>query len=85
MAVLGISTDRPASQKKFVDKGGLPFPMLCDTDGTLTAAVGARGFGGFAKRVSFALDTDGRVSHTFGKVRPAGHAREVLEVLEALD
>ena len=80
--MLGISTDKPASQKKFVDRGGLPFPMLCDTDGTLTAAVGARGFGGFAKRVSFVLDAEGRVAHAIGKVRPAGHAREVLELLD---
>ena len=42
-AVLGISPDEPAKQKKFDDKYSLGFPLLSDTDHAVAEAYGAWG------------------------------------------
>src|SRR5262249_22154654 len=38
--ILGVSRDGVASHAKFSDKFGLPFPLLADVDGKLSAAYG---------------------------------------------
>jgi len=43
IAALGISPDKPASQKKFDDKYSLSFPLLSDADHAVAAAYGAWG------------------------------------------
>src|SRR5215204_4683359 len=42
-AILGISPDAPAKQKKFDDKYGLGFPLLADTEHTVAEKYGAWG------------------------------------------
>ena len=42
-AILGISPDKPAKQKKFDDKYGLGFPLLADTDHAVAEAYGVWG------------------------------------------
>jgi len=39
--ILGISSNIPFSQKTFADSLGLPFPLLSDTDATVTHLYGA--------------------------------------------
>ena len=41
IAILGISVDDAFSQKTFADSLGLPFPLLSDTDATVTHLYGA--------------------------------------------
>jgi len=43
VAVVGISPDPPARQKKFDDKHGLGFPLLSDPDHKVARAYGAWG------------------------------------------
>ncbi|MFM8383284.1 MAG: thioredoxin-dependent thiol peroxidase, partial [Actinomycetota bacterium] len=40
VAIVGISPDLPAKQKKFADKFDLPFPLLSDPDHTVSEAYG---------------------------------------------
>jgi peroxiredoxin Q/BCP len=86
--VLGVSPDSISSHQKFKQKYRLPFPLLADTDHRVAAAYGAWGeksmygrkYQGIL-RTTFLIDPEGRIARVFEKVRPAGHAAEVLATL----
>jgi peroxiredoxin Q/BCP len=86
--VLGVSPDPVPSHQKFKRKYQLPFPLLADTDHKVASAYGAWGqksmygrkYQGIL-RTTFLIDGDGRITKVFEKVRPAGHAAEVLAAL----
>ncbi|WP_425511260.1 thioredoxin-dependent thiol peroxidase [Pseudomarimonas salicorniae] len=88
IAVFGVSADSSASHAKFVAKYGLNLPLLADPEHKLLEAYGVwtekslygRKFMGIV-RSTFAVGADGRVSHAWPKVKPAGHAEEVLAAL----
>lgn len=77
--VLGVSFDTPASNAAFVEAEGFPFRLLSD-DGSLAYAVGAAQEGGpkYAKRISYLVGPDGKVTKAYGTVVPADHAKQVL-------
>lgn len=81
---MGISSDKPARQKKFVEGSCLSFPVLCDGDGSVLRAYGVRGFLGWAKRISFLIDAEGIVRKVYTRVSPTSHADEVVADLRAL-
>ncbi|NLG64551.1 MAG: peroxiredoxin [Actinobacteria bacterium] len=77
--VIGASGDKPATNERFARKHGLRYPLLCDTDYSLSTAFGvARPRVGVAKRTTFLLEADGRVSKVYPKVTAKGHAAQVL-------
>ena len=86
--VLGVSPDSVASHEKFRDKYALPFPLLADEDHAVAEAYGVWGeksmygrtYQGIL-RTTFVIDPAGRIARIFEKVKPKGHAREVLEAL----
>ncbi|MBI4043707.1 MAG: thioredoxin-dependent thiol peroxidase [Candidatus Diapherotrites archaeon] len=87
--VLGVSPDSADSHKKFSEKHDLTFPLLVDKDLALCKAFGAWGeksmygrkyFG--VLRTTFIIDTRGRIARVFEKVKPEGHALEVLAALK---
>jgi peroxiredoxin Q/BCP len=89
--VLSVSPDPVASHGKFKAKFKLPFPLLADTDHAVAGAYGVWGeksmygrkyFG--ILRTTYLIGPDGRVARVFEKVRPKGHAAEILEALAAL-
>jgi peroxiredoxin Q/BCP len=87
-AVLGISKDKPALQKKFKDKYQLPFPLLCDESTEVQKAWGVWGEKNmYGKKVmgtvrtTVLLGPDGKVEKVFPKVKVDGHVAEVLESL----
>ena len=89
--VLGISPDDAASHAKFRRKRRLPFPLLADTDHAVASRYGAWGekqmFGVKYRgilRTTFVIDGAGTIRHVFERVRPKGHAAQVLEVLRTL-
>jgi peroxiredoxin Q/BCP len=82
--VVGISADRPKAQSRFAERLELSYPMLCDPEGEVLRAYGVRGIAGYAKRVSFLLDAEGRIQKVYPKVSPSKHAAEVLEDLKEL-
>ena len=86
--VLGISADTPEKQAKFKEKFGFPYPLLADVDHTVAEAYGVwkeksmygkKYFG--IERTTFLIDTSGKIAKIFHKVKPAGHAEEVLQAL----
>ena len=87
--MLGISKDSPKAQKKFKDKYSLPYTLLADEEKKLCEAFGVlkeknmygrKTLG--IERTSFLIDEQGRVARIFSKVKPEGHAEEVLAAMK---
>jgi peroxiredoxin Q/BCP len=86
--ILGVSPDGVQSHEKFKAKFKLPFPLLADLDHRVAEKYGVWGeksmygrkyFG--ILRTTFLIDETGRIAKVFEKVKPKGHAQEVLEAL----
>jgi peroxiredoxin Q/BCP len=90
-AIVGISPDKPAAQKKFDDKYGLGFPLLSDPDHAVAEAFGVwkeksmygRKVMGI-ERSTFLIDADGVLRQEWRKVKVEGHVAAVLAAAEAL-
>jgi peroxiredoxin Q/BCP len=87
--VLGISRDTPQAQAKFRAKYDLPYTLLADVDEKVCQQFDVlkeknmygkkvRGI----ERTTFVIGPDQTLLHVFPKVTPAGHAEEVLALLE---
>lgn len=79
-AVVGVSPDPPAMNKKFKEKEGLNFDLLSDEDLTLAKQLGAWGekslYGKLTKgliRSTFVIDEDGRLEREYRNVKATGH------------
>jgi len=84
-AVIGISLDSVESHSKFSEKYKLPFSILSDKSKEVAKAYGVLGLGGFlAKRVTFIINKEGKITHIFPKVDVNKHSEEVLKALEEL-
>jgi peroxiredoxin Q/BCP len=81
--VLGVSGDDAQSHTAFAHKFNLAFPLLADTDGALASRYGCWSDGA-ARRATFVLDREGRISHVFDPVKVDGHVGEVKAALNAL-
>jgi peroxiredoxin Q/BCP len=87
--VWGVSPQAGASKRAFREKFGLPFTLLADVDHEAAEAYGSwvekknygKTYWGTA-RTTFLIDPDGRVARVWPKVKPEGHAAEVLEALD---
>lgn len=58
VAVIGVSTDKPAAQKAFKEKYNLPFTLIADHDKKVVEAFGVPTTMGFAKRQAFLIKGD---------------------------
>ena len=81
MQVLGASFDSVEKNRKFAEKFGYDFPLLCDTDHKVGLAYGAADDpeAGSAKRISYLIGKDGRIKKAWGKVDAASHPVQVLQ------
>jgi peroxiredoxin Q/BCP len=87
--VWGVSPQGASSKAAFRAKFGLQFPLLADEDHAAAEAYGSwvekenygRTYMGTARR-TFLIDPGGRVARSWPKVRPEGHAAEVLAALD---
>ena len=86
VTVLGVSTDPVESHARFAEKFKLPFPLLADDAKQMVTAYGVWGEKSFmgrkimgTRRMTFLIGGDGRIKAVWDKVKPEGHAREVLE------
>ena len=86
--VLGISRDTPKAQKKFQEKYNLSYPLLADVDEEVCRQFdvlreknmyGKKVIG--IERTTFLIGPDLRVVKIFPKVKPEGHAEEVLSAI----
>ena len=89
--LLGISPDTPSAQKKFEKKFDLPFTLLGDADKKVCNAfaviVDKNMYGKKVKgvaRTTFIIGPDGKINHIFHKVKPEGHAAEILDYLKGV-
>ncbi|WP_017316039.1 peroxiredoxin [Mastigocladopsis repens] len=80
VVVLGVSVDDEASHQAFTEKYNLNFPLLADTNKTLVKAYDVDG-GGYAKRVTYVIDGNGKIIHVDSSVNTSSHASDVLAAL----
>lgn len=88
VAALGISPDKPQSQKKFHQKYGLGFPLLSDPEHLTARAYGAWGeksrYGKKTEgivRSSFLIDEEGKLIGAWYQVKPEDTVPLALKAL----
>lgn len=88
VAVVGVSPDKVAKHKKFIDKYDLPFPLIADESHEIMEKYGVWGLKKFMGReymgvirTSFLIDEEGKISHIIDKVKTKDHANQILELL----
>ncbi len=85
VGVVGVSFDKPETNRKWAEKNNLPFKLLSDRDKALANQVGAaRALIPLPKRISYLVGADGLVLVAYPDVKPGEHAGEVLADLERL-
>ena len=85
---MGISPDSVKAQARFKLKQELTFTLLADVEHKaaedysvwVEKSMYGRKYMGI-ERSTFLIGTDGKIRKIFRKVKPAGHAAEVLEAL----
>ena len=89
--VVGVSPDSLVSHEKFKAKYSFPFELLSDEDQALCQlfavwkekSMYGKTFMG-VQRSTFLIDGAGVVRKTWPKVKPEGHAAEVLEAIKEI-
>lgn len=90
--IIGISKDPAESQRKFNNKLELNFELLSDPEKKMHKKFGVwqekrkfyRTYMGTV-RSTFAVDEDGTILKSWARVRPKGHAKEVLKAVRKLN
>ena len=82
--VIGISTDNLKTQKKFKKDKELPFDLIADSDKQVSQKFGVLGDLGFASRITFIVDPEGKIAYVFTNVRVGIHDQEVMEKINIL-
>ena len=87
-AIIGISPDKPAKQKRFDEKYGLGFPLLADEDHAVAEAYevwteksmyGKKYMG--ILRSAFLVDEKGKIAEAWYKVSPKDTPTNLLKAL----
>ncbi len=79
--VVGVSVDSVEAQHRFQEKYAIPFPLIADRDRAIARRYGVVGLLGIAKRVTFLLDAEGRVTEVLEGVSPRPHVKGAVERL----
>ncbi len=86
IVILGVSADSEKSHAKFQEKYQLPFTLLSDPDHAVCEAYKVWGLKKFMgreyygiNRTTFLIDEEGKLVKIYEKVKPAEHAREIIE------
>jgi peroxiredoxin Q/BCP len=86
--LFGVSTDSAESHKAFIEKHGLPFPLLNDPNHEILNAYqvwveksmyGKKYMG--AERTTYVIGPDQRIKAILKKVKPADHVPQLLKEL----
>ena len=87
--VLGVSPDPIERHQKFIEKHGLPFTLLADTENEvakmydvwkLKKMFGKEFYG--IERSTFVIDADGIVRNEWRKVKVDGHIEETIQFIK---
>ena len=87
--VLGVSPDGVDSHNKFIQKFKLPFVLLADEDKEISKkydvwvkkSMYGKEYMGVA-RTTFVIGKDGKIEKIYEKVKPEGHANEIITFLK---
>jgi peroxiredoxin Q/BCP len=86
--ILGVSPDPVEKHVKFVEKYGLPFLLLADTDHQVAEAYGVwqlkKNYGKEymgIERSTFVIDKQGKIAREWRKVKVKGHVEEALDYI----
>ncbi|MFS4438968.1 thioredoxin-dependent thiol peroxidase [Paracoccaceae bacterium GXU_MW_L88] len=87
--VFGISKDSQRNHQNFIQKHDLKTTLLSDADSDVCELYGVwaekkmygKTFMGI-NRTSFLIDGEGRIAQVWEKVKPEGHAQELLSALK---
>ncbi len=90
-AIIGVSKDKAASQKKFADAYNLEFPLIADTETTLLQTLGAWGekvacghrtIG--TLRTTYLVDENGVITRIFlpKEIKTKIHAEQILAAIK---
>jgi thioredoxin-dependent peroxiredoxin len=81
--ILGVSFDTVEENKAFAEKFGFTFPLLCDTEREIGLAYGACDAkdAGYAKRISYVIDEEGRIAQAHEQVNAREHPEELLATI----
>ncbi len=89
--LFGISRDPVKAQKKFADKLSLPYTLLADADLKVCTQFDVVSEGSMygrpvtkIERSTFVIDRDGKLQAEFRKVKPEGHAAEMLQLVRGV-
>lgn len=78
-----MSFDTPADNKRFAEKFGFNFPLLCDTERKIGLAYGAADSAKdeYARRIAYVIDEEGKIAQAHPKVDAATYPKTQLEAL----
>ena len=87
-AIIGISPDAPAKQKKFADKYDLPFPLLADVEHVVAEKYGVwkeksmygRTYMGI-ERSAFLVGSNGKIEQAWYKISPKDTPTNLVKAL----
>ncbi len=90
--LFGVSVDTPESHQKFINKHGLPFPLLSDPEKAIVTAYGVwveksmygKKYMG-TERTTFLIGPDQKITDILRKVSPSTHAKLLRNALVAAD
>lgn len=91
-AILGVSLDDVDSHRAFAEKYRLPFPLLADTDASVSTAYGVykeknlygkKSMG--IERTTFVIDKNGNIAKVFPRVKADTHGEDVLAFLGTMN
>jgi len=88
-SILGVSPDSEASHQKFINKYGLKFDLISDTDKKILEAYGAWGekkmYGKSymgVLRTTYIIDEKGIIEQVFRKVKTKEHTEQIRDGLK---
>jgi len=86
--VVGVSPDSEKSHVKFIDKFGLKFNLIADTNHEILEAFGAWGEKSMygrkymgVIRTTYVIDENGIIEAVFEKVKTKDHTNQIIEAL----
>lgn len=83
--VIGVSSQGVDSHRSFADNHQLPFRLLADEGGKVRKQYGAMTLGLIPGRVTYVIDRDGVVKHTFtSMLNTEGHVAAALDMVRTL-
>jgi peroxiredoxin Q/BCP len=83
--VVGVSTDSIKRQASFKAKNALQFPLIADKEQKIVKLYDVlKPETGSARRTTFLIDREGKISFIWPKVRVLGHVDEIIAKIQEL-